>query len=79
MFDVTRASTFEAVQKWKNDLDNKVILPNGSPVPVILLANKVLRIIIINNLSLLSTTKQHGNYNVVPIINFNPRILIKYF
>lgn len=41
MFDVTRASTFEAVQKWKNDLDNKVILPNGSPVPVVLLANKV--------------------------------------
>lgn len=74
MFDVTRASTFEAVQKWKNDLDNKVILPNGSPVPVVLLANKVLRVIII-----LSTTKQHGNYNVVPIIiNCNPRILIKY-
>ncbi|XP_029179839.1 ras-related protein Rab-38-like [Acropora muricata] len=40
VFDVTRASTFEAVQKWKNDLDNKVILPNGSPVPVVLLANK---------------------------------------
>lgn len=74
MFDVTRASTFEAVQKWKNDLDNKVILPNGSPVPVVLLANKVLRVIII-----LSTRKQHGNYNVVPIIiNCNPRILIKY-
>ncbi|XP_068736155.1 ras-related protein Rab-32-like isoform X2 [Montipora capricornis] len=40
VFDVTRASTFEAVQKWKNDLDNKVMLPNGSPVPVVLLANK---------------------------------------
>lgn len=41
VFDVTRASTFEAVQKWKNDLDSKVMLPNGSPVPVVLLANKV--------------------------------------
>ena len=41
MFDVTRASTFEAVQKWKNDLDNKVMLPNGVPIPVVLLANKV--------------------------------------
>ena len=41
MFDVTRASTFEAVQKWKNDLDNKVTLPNGAPIPVVLLANKV--------------------------------------
>ena len=41
VFDVTRASTFEAVQKWKNDLDSKVSLPNGAPVPVVLLANKV--------------------------------------
>ena len=41
VFDVTRASTFEAVQKWKNDLDSKVMLPNGSPIPVVLLANKV--------------------------------------
>lgn len=40
VFDVTRASTFEAVQKWKNDLDNKVMLPNGVPIPVVLLANK---------------------------------------
>ena len=45
MFDVTRASTFEAVQKWKNDLDSKVMLPNGSPVPVVLLANKVCLVI----------------------------------
>ena len=42
VFDVTRASTFEAVQKWKNDLDSKVQLPNGSNVPCVLLANKVL-------------------------------------
>ena len=41
VFDVTRASTFEAVQKWKNDLDNKVQLSDGSPVPCVLLANKV--------------------------------------
>lgn len=24
VFDVTRVSTFEAVQKWKNDIDSKV-------------------------------------------------------
>ena len=41
VFDVTRSSTFEAVQKWKNDLDSKVQLPNGAPVPCVLLANKV--------------------------------------
>ena len=41
VFDVTRASTFEAVEKWKSDLDSKVFLSNGSPIPAILLANKV--------------------------------------
>ena len=41
VFDVTRASTFEAVQKWKNDLDSKVTLADGTPVPCVLLANKV--------------------------------------
>lgn len=40
VFDVTRGSTFEAVLKWKHDLDSKVLLPNGSPIPVVLLANK---------------------------------------
>ncbi|XP_053147249.1 ras-related protein Rab-32 [Hemicordylus capensis] len=40
VFDVTRGSTFEAVSKWKHDLDNKVLLPNGSPIPAVLLANK---------------------------------------
>ncbi|NXS63001.1 RAB32 protein, partial [Brachypteracias leptosomus] len=40
VFDVTRGSTFEAVSKWKNDLDSKVLLPNGNPIPAVLLANK---------------------------------------
>ncbi|CAH0690981.1 unnamed protein product [Chilo suppressalis] len=40
VFDVSRAATFEAVVKWKNDLDTKVQLPDGSPIPCILLANK---------------------------------------
>ncbi|XP_055035887.2 ras-related protein Rab-38 [Misgurnus anguillicaudatus] len=40
VFDVTRASTFEAVLKWKDDLDVKVTLSNGKPVPAVLLANK---------------------------------------
>ena len=46
VFDATRASTFEAVQKWKNDLDSKVSLPDGSPVPCVLLGNKVSFLII---------------------------------
>ncbi|XP_043928143.1 ras-related protein Rab-38 [Protopterus annectens] len=40
VFDVTRPSTFEAVSKWKEDLDSKLTLPNGKLVPVVLLANK---------------------------------------
>ncbi|RMZ94960.1 ras-related Rab-32-like, partial [Brachionus plicatilis] len=40
VFDVTRVSTFEAVIRWKNDLDSKVSLPDGSPIPCVLLANK---------------------------------------
>ncbi|XP_037543244.1 ras-related protein Rab-38 [Nematolebias whitei] len=40
VFDVTRASTFDAVLKWKDDLDSKVTLNYGRPVPAVLLANK---------------------------------------
>ena len=38
---MTRVATLEAVEKWKVDLDNKTFLPNGHPIPVVLLANKV--------------------------------------
>jgi len=41
VFDCTRQSTFDAVLTWKNDLDSKVLLPNGEPVPCLLLSNKV--------------------------------------
>lgn len=40
VFDMTRASTFQAVLKWKKDLDSKVALGNGRPLPAVLLANK---------------------------------------
>lgn len=40
VFDVTRSSTFDAVLKWKDDLDSKVTLNHGRPVPAVLLANK---------------------------------------
>lgn len=41
VFDVTRSSTFDSVIKWKQDLDSKVQLPDGNPIPCVLLANKV--------------------------------------
>lgn len=42
VFDVTRIASFEAVQKWKNDIDSKVTIPGtDEPIPVVLLANKI--------------------------------------
>ncbi|KAI4905619.1 hypothetical protein NFI96_022336 [Prochilodus magdalenae] len=40
VFDVTRPSTFEAVTKWKEDLDAKLSLSSGKQVAAVLLANK---------------------------------------
>ncbi|XP_054465465.1 ras-related protein Rab-7L1-like isoform X2 [Anoplopoma fimbria] len=40
MFDVTSSASFLNCRHWKQDLDNKAILPNGDFIPCILLANK---------------------------------------
>ncbi|RDD37598.1 Ras-related protein Rab-32 [Trichoplax sp. H2] len=40
VYDITDTKTFESTKKWKDDVDNKVFLPDGSTVPVVLLANK---------------------------------------
>jgi len=40
VFDVTRPMTFEVVSKWKKDIDSKVMLSDGRPIPVVLLGNK---------------------------------------
>ena len=40
MFDLTNPRTFEAVAKWKADVDDKVLLSTGQPVPCLLLGNK---------------------------------------
>ena len=43
VFDVTRKDSFDAVMKWKLDLDRKVHLSDGkTPIPCVLLANKVI-------------------------------------
>eukprot|EP01090_Pellita_catalonica_P021154 TRINITY_DN7841_c0_g1_i1.p2 TRINITY_DN7841_c0_g1~~TRINITY_DN7841_c0_g1_i1.p2 ORF type:complete len:234 (-),score=48.54 TRINITY_DN7841_c0_g1_i1:829-1530(-) len=41
VFDVTQQSTFDIVNFWKEDIDEKVALPDGSRIPCILLANKI--------------------------------------
>lgn len=40
VFDVTRPTTFEAVTKWKEDLNSKLTLADGQSVATVLLANK---------------------------------------
>lgn len=40
VFDVSRMATFQSVKKWLADLREKAILPDGSKIPVVLLANK---------------------------------------
>ncbi|XP_072051404.1 ras-related protein Rab-7L1-like [Amphiura filiformis] len=41
MFDVTQNKTFQSVIRWKDDVDSKVALRDGTPIPCLLLANKV--------------------------------------
>jgi len=40
VYDITARDTYEAVIKWKQDIDNKVFLPSGAKIPVLLLGNK---------------------------------------
>uniref|UniRef100_UPI0037E93F7A ras-related protein Rab-7L1-like n=1 Tax=Semicossyphus pulcher TaxID=241346 RepID=UPI0037E93F7A len=40
MFDVTSSASFLSCRHWKQDLDNKAMLPDGRAIPCILLANK---------------------------------------
>ena len=41
VYDCTCPESFDAIAKWKGEIDEKVSLPNGDPLPVYLLANKV--------------------------------------
>lgn len=40
VFDLSRPETFASVAKWKHEIDSKVTLPNGQPLPVLLVGNK---------------------------------------
>jgi len=40
VFDLSRPATFEAITKWRDDVNSKVVLGNQEPIPVLLLANK---------------------------------------
>ncbi|XP_014608012.1 PREDICTED: ras-related protein Rab-32-like [Polistes canadensis] len=40
VFDISRMATFKSMKKWLCDLREKITLPDGSNIPVVLLANK---------------------------------------
>ncbi|CAI5740281.1 unnamed protein product [Hyaloperonospora brassicae] len=40
VYDMSRPETFDSILKWKKEIDAKVELPNGKPLPVILCGNK---------------------------------------
>ncbi|CAI4229284.1 unnamed protein product [Auanema sp. JU1783] len=40
VMDSTREQTIDGALRWKTDLDQKINLTNGEPIPTILLANK---------------------------------------
>lgn len=40
VFDLMNEDTFASVLAWKSEIDEKVRLPNGDPVPIVLLGNK---------------------------------------
>eukprot|EP00030_Apusomonadida_sp_AF-17_P002068 a242_864.p1 GENE.a242_864~~a242_864.p1 ORF type:complete len:231 (-),score=100.22 a242_864:154-807(-) len=40
VFDCNAIKSFEAVERWKHDIDEKVKLADGGRIPVVLLANK---------------------------------------
>ncbi|KAJ9577658.1 hypothetical protein L9F63_005738 [Diploptera punctata] len=39
--DVIRSDTLRGIRRWKHFIDTKIQLPNGEPIPCVLLANKV--------------------------------------
>ena len=41
VFDMSRTSTFDGALRWKTDLDQKLTLLDGRPIPAVLCANKV--------------------------------------
>ena len=42
VYDVTNPISYDHCLQWKKDIDDVVQLSNGDPIPIVLIANKVL-------------------------------------
>ena len=42
IYDVTQRTSLDHCLQWKKDIDDVVQLSNGDPIPIVLIANKVL-------------------------------------
>jgi len=47
VYDVTDPNSLEHCSQWKKEIDDTVQLENGDPIPVVLMANKVIFSIIL--------------------------------
>ena len=61
VFDTTQYATLEGVEEWKRDIDEKVTLPDGRPIPCILLGNKAdLEASCVSEKQLATFAEKHG-------------------
>ncbi|XP_051173802.1 ras-related protein Rab-32-like isoform X2 [Leptopilina boulardi] len=61
VFDVSRAATFQSVRKWLSDLREKITLPDGSNIPIVLLANKCdIKEVAVSNEQIVKFCKENG-------------------
>lgn len=60
VYDVSRPETFENVKKWKAEIESKVTLPDGSPLPVVLVGNKCDKESVVDNAQLDAFCESNG-------------------
>eukprot|EP01138_Halocafeteria_seosinensis_P012451 gb/GECG01012723.1/.p1 GENE.gb/GECG01012723.1/~~gb/GECG01012723.1/.p1 ORF type:complete len:213 (+),score=35.34 gb/GECG01012723.1/:1-639(+) len=89
VFDVSRPETLNGAAKWKSEIDSKVKLPNGEPLPVMLLANKCDKEVEVNKDEINQFCEKHGfvgwyetsaktNHNIEESINGLVKSILKH-
>lgn len=64
IIDITKRTTFESLQKWKKDIDDKMKLANQNDVPAILLINKcdLGKDVLFEDVEMLNTFCEENNF-----------------